>query len=51
MKTPSRWVTLARDPAHLGNVTRDARWHPCAQNDERAWSDDYSNVLGTLQWR
>jgi hypothetical protein len=51
MKTPSRWVALARDPADLGAVTRDGRWAPCARNGERAWSDDYANVLGTLKWR
>ncbi|HEX8648722.1 MAG TPA: fused MFS/spermidine synthase [Thermoleophilaceae bacterium] len=52
MKTRSHWVTLAREPAHLGAVTGNPLWHPCATDaGERPWSDDYANVLGTLEWR
>ena len=51
VKTRSHWVTLAREPAHLGAVPHDSRWHACARDGERPWSDDYANVLGTLEWR
>jgi hypothetical protein len=50
MKRRSHWVTMARAPADLGSVTRDKRWHPCAQDaGARTWSDDYANVIGSLK--
>ena len=49
MKRRSHWVTMARTPADLGAVARDRRWHPCATDGGRAWSDDYANVLGALK--
>jgi spermidine synthase len=51
MKLRSHWVAIAREPSDLGRVTGDARWHPCANDGGRAWSDDYANVLGALKWR
>ena len=49
MKSPSHWVALAREPAELGRVPADARWHPCRTSGARTWSDDYSNVLGAFK--
>jgi hypothetical protein len=51
MKKRSHWVAMARSPRDLGRVPGDHRWHPCAQDDGRPWTDDYSNVLGAVRWR
>ncbi len=51
-KFASHWVTMAGEPGHLGGVPNDGRWQPCATNpdSDRVWSDDFSNLLGTLNW-
>lgn len=48
---PSVWVTLARSENDLGQLARSApRWTRLVPNgDDPLWTDDYSNVLGTLQ--
>jgi spermidine synthase len=47
---PSVWVTLARDPAALGQIAHSApRWVRLAHVGRSLWSDDYTNVLGALQ--
>jgi spermidine synthase len=51
-KYPSHWVTMARHPADLGRVTRDARWKPCLRDPgARTWTDDYANVTAALRLR
>jgi hypothetical protein len=50
-KAPSTWVVLARRRAALGPLPEQGRWQPLtAPPGTRAWTDDYSNVLGTLRW-
>jgi hypothetical protein len=50
-KAPSTWVVLARDPAAFGPLPASGRWKPLrGRPGARAWTDDYSNVLGTLRW-
>ncbi len=52
-KLASHFTVLARDAADLGGVPSDPRWQPCATNPEtdRVWTDDFSNLLSTFQWR
>jgi SAM-dependent methyltransferase len=47
-KTSSHWVVAARRPAELGRAAEGRRWEECRRNDDRVWTDDYSNVLGLL---
>ncbi|MDP8950940.1 MAG: fused MFS/spermidine synthase, partial [Actinomycetota bacterium] len=51
-KFASHWVAMAREPGDLGGVPNDGRWQPCATNPDpdSVWSDDFSNLLGTLNW-
>jgi hypothetical protein len=50
-KTPSTWVVLARQMAAFGPLSSQRRWKPLTgRSGARAWTDDYSNVLGTLRW-
>ena len=41
-------VLAARTPAALAPFGRDPRWRPIDPGRTRAWTDDYSNVLGAL---
>ncbi len=48
---PSHWVAMARSAADLGRLPGDRRWHACRPDDgARTWTDDYSNVLGAIDW-
>jgi len=47
----SVWALLARQPAHLGPIARDRRWHTCEDDPSAGtWTDDYSNLLGVVDW-
>jgi hypothetical protein len=51
-KASSDWVVLARKPADLGGLARDARWKLLSGGRHVAvWTDDFSNVLGVVRWR
>jgi len=44
-------VVIAPTPADLAFLDA-SRWLPLApQPGVRAWTDDYSNILGALAWR
>jgi hypothetical protein len=47
--SPSRWAVLARTTGDLGNVATDGRWGECQADGTRAWTDDYSDLLGALE--
>ena len=48
-KDASEWVILAHNGSDLGAIDADDRWEPLlADPARRIWTDDYSNVLGTL---
>jgi hypothetical protein len=50
-KSPSTWVVLARRPADLAGLANSPRWRPLTgRPGDRAWTDDYSNVLGVMRW-
>lgn len=46
---PSEYLVMARDPAHLGPLARDARWAP-ARTDAPLWTDDFSSLLSVFRW-
>ena len=47
----SVWALLAREPEHLGPLARDRRWHTCDDDPGAGtWTDDYSNLLGVVDW-
>ncbi|MDQ3927460.1 MAG: fused MFS/spermidine synthase, partial [Actinomycetota bacterium] len=52
-KTESHWVVMAREDTDLGSVPDDQRWHPCFRKDgsDGVWTDDFSNLLSTFNWR
>jgi hypothetical protein len=47
----SHWAVLARSEAALGALAGDTRWARLRPRDERAWTDDFSNVWSVIQWR
>jgi spermidine synthase len=44
----SKWAVLARSPADLGRIAGDPRWHACQDDGTRVWTDDYSDLLGSM---
>ena len=47
----SVWALLARAPEHLGPLARDGRWKTCRDDPSAGtWTDDYSNLLGIVDW-
>lgn len=44
----SQVVILARNGAALAKFERDDRWETLVSDDGRAWTDDYSNVIGAI---
>jgi hypothetical protein len=48
---PTHWLLVARSEAGLKWVAGDSRWQPLSRpTGFRAWTDDYSNVLGALRF-
>ena len=49
---PSSWVVITRHRESLGALLADPRWGPVpVRADEAAWTDDYSDVLRSMQLR
>ena len=47
----SVWALLARAPDHLGPLGADRRWPACDDDPSaETWTDDYSNLLGVVDW-
>lgn len=44
----SEVVILARDEAALAKFNRDDRWQRLVADNSRAWTDNYSNVIGAI---
>ena len=42
-------VTLARDPAYLGDLAFDPRWAPLESDGGRVWTDDFANLLSIMK--
>ncbi len=52
VKSPSRWVVMARDEAALGKLTSDSRWQRLEGRPGVAvWTDDYSSIVSVIHWR
>jgi hypothetical protein len=49
-KYPSHWAVLARRPADLGSVAREARWQRCRVAKSSEWRDDHQNLLSAVRW-
>jgi SAM-dependent methyltransferase len=48
----SHWVALAREAHTLAPLVRHAGWNVLAPSAPvRVWTDDYSDVLGSMTWR
>jgi hypothetical protein len=52
-KFGSHWTVMAREDADLGSLPSDSRWQPCANtaDTDEVWTDDFSNLLSTFEWR
>lgn len=47
----SRWVVIAKEPATLSGLLALDNWHHLsAVEPTRVWTDDYSDVLGVMNW-
>jgi hypothetical protein len=47
----SVWALLARRPEHLGPLAHQRIWRTCEDDPSaRTWTDDYSNLLGVVDW-
>jgi hypothetical protein len=50
-KAPSRWVLMAREEKHLGQLARDRRWTPVrGRRGTKVWTDDFSNLFSVFKW-
>jgi hypothetical protein len=50
-KTPSRWAIMARRLEDLGPIGSDPRWRtPVSEDDQDAWTDDFSDPLRRIIW-
>jgi hypothetical protein len=50
-RTSSTWLVMARAPGMLAGLAADPRWTAyTVHSGVRAWTDDYSNVLGVFRW-
>jgi hypothetical protein len=48
----ARWFAIARGEGDLAPLRSEPGWAPVtARPDDPVWTDDFSNVLGVLNWR
>ncbi len=47
----STWAVMARSPADLGSLAADSHWLPLVRDAGPVWTDEFSNVAGTLKWK
>jgi spermidine synthase len=45
---PTKVMLVAKSRAALADFARDPRWRAARDNGTRAWSDDYTNVIGAM---
>lgn len=45
----SMWVVMARQTSDLGTIGTDPDWTPIPVDTGPVWTDDFSNVIGTLR--
>ena len=50
-KSPSVWMTMARDKADLARFAADIHWRESrADSSQPPWTDDYSSIIRVLHW-
>ena len=49
--SPSEWVAMARDEATLDALGLGNSWESLDLSRQRLWRDDFSNLVGIIQWR
>lgn len=50
-KDASHWLVMARRQEHLGNLPRYDPWLPVKPRSRpQIWTDDFSNIVGALNW-
>jgi hypothetical protein len=49
-RAPSHWIVVSRRLERLRPLTARGGWRPLRPSGDRVWTDDYSNVLGVLDW-
>jgi len=50
-KFGSKWVIMSRDPKNFGDLRYDERWQDLTGwKTVPAWTDDFSNLLGIINW-
>jgi Flp pilus assembly protein TadD/spermidine synthase len=47
----STWLVMARSPDDLGALVHTPHWIVPQCDPGPAWSNDFSNIVGTMQWR
>lgn len=46
----STWVALVREGGGLPELSGPGGWRPLSSSDRRPWTDDFSNLLGAMDW-
>jgi spermidine synthase len=50
-KHRSIWVVMGRRPVDLGRLAEDDQWKPLTTRPgARIWADDFSDILGVVEW-
>jgi len=50
-KYRSKWILLSRNAENFGNLLNDERWQDLSDwNAVPVWTDDFSNLLGIVDW-
>jgi tetratricopeptide (TPR) repeat protein len=50
-KVASIWVVMARRAEDIAELSGDSAWQALLSDGGRVWTDDFSNVVGAIQWR
>jgi spermidine synthase len=48
VQAPTLVMVVSRSPETLARFAADARWRPARTDGVRAWTDDYTNVIGAV---
>jgi hypothetical protein len=49
-KAVSRWIVMGRTERAVRRLQLGPKWKRLASLGERAWTDDYANIVGALAW-
>ena len=51
VSAPSQWVAVMRDGAMFDRLALNETWAPLNPASRLVWRDDFSNLVGVIQWR